>query len=68
MKDSLDRLIMQGVDEDVARQLCHPDNNNNRVTVTASNTTSVTASTSGRVTKIGAGAVARLAIALGAGR
>ena len=56
------------MDEEVAEQLCHPDKNNNRVTVTASNTTSVTASTSGRVTKIGAGAVARLAIALGAGR
>ena len=59
---------MQGVDKEVARQLCHPDDNNNRVTVTAANTTSVTATTSGRVTKIGAGAVARLAIALGAGR
>jgi len=61
-------VIRQGVDEEVAKQLCHPDKNNNRVTVTASNTTSVMASTSGRVTKIGAGAVARLAIALGAGR
>ena len=56
------------MDEDVARQLCHPDDKNNRVTVTASKKTSVTALTSGKVTKVGAGAVARLAIALGAGR
>ena len=53
----------------MADKMCHLDtSNNNRVTLTASSVTSLTVSTTGLVTQIGAAAVARMAIALGAGR
>ena len=59
----------QGVDKSLAAKMCHLDtSNNNRVTLTASSVTSLTVSTPGLVTQIGAAAVAKMAIALGAGR
>ena len=57
--------MVQGVVESVAEKLCQGEE---RVTVTASQQTPVIAKQSGYVSNIGAGAVARLAIALGAGR
>jgi len=59
-------LVKQGVEQSVAAELCTANNNN--ILPMASATTDLVSSCSGWVEKVDASAIAKLAIALGAGR
>ena len=57
---------MQGVEENIAAELCTADNNN--ILPMATSTTSLVSKISGWVEKVEPSAIAKLAISLGAGR
>lgn len=59
-------LVRQGVEESIAAELCTADNNN--ILPMATTTTNLVSRTSGWVEKVEPSAIAKLAIALGAGR